>query len=64
MVKKNAKKFIKSKSEPNATGPGYRTSDHFKGSVFSGEGSKFSESKFKKPNVKFNPSQFKTQHKG
>ena len=59
-----AKKFIKSKSAPNATGPGYRTSDHFKGSVFGGGGSKFSGGNISKPNVKFNPAQFKTQHKG
>src|SRR4030065_653709 len=30
------KTFIKSKSSPNTVGPGYRTPDHFKGSVFSG----------------------------
>lgn len=59
-----AQKFIKAKSQPNATGPGYRTSDHFKGSVFAGGGSKFSGGNFNKPNVKFNPAQFKTQHKG
>lgn len=59
-----AKKFIKSKSAPNAAGPGYRTSDHFKGSVFSGGGSKFSQNRFQTPTVKFNPAQFKTQHKG
>ena len=58
-----AKKFIKSKSSPNATGPGYRTSDHFKGSVFSGGGSKFSAGK-QAPKARFNPAQFKTQHKG
>jgi hypothetical protein len=57
-------KFIKSKSKPNATGPGYRTSDHFKGSVFSGGGSKFSGNKPATPGLKFNPAQFKTQHKG
>lgn len=59
-----AQKFIKSKSHPNTTGPGYRTSDHFKGSIFSGGGSKFSGGKLSVPRVKFNPAQFKTQHKG
>ncbi len=54
-----AKKFIKSKSTPNSAGPGYRTPDHFKGSVFSGGKSKFSS-----PQIKFNPGQFKIQHKG
>ena len=58
-----AQKYIKSKSAPNAAGPGFRTSDHFKGSVFSGGGSKFSGSK-QAPKVRFNPAQFKTQHKG
>lgn len=57
-------KFIKSKSQPNAAGPGFRTSDHFKGSVFSSGGSRFSGGFFNKPNIKFNPAQFKTQHKG
>jgi len=54
-----AKTFIKSKSQPNATGPGFRTPDHFKGSIFSGGKSRFSS-----PQPKFNPAQFKTQHKG
>ena len=63
------KTFIKSKSAPNAAGPKYRTPDHFtpryrsgdagKGSLFSGGKSKFST-----PQQKFNPAQFKTQHKG
>ena len=56
------KKFIKSKSSvsgPNASGPKYRTSDHFKGSVFSSGKSSNSP-----PRVKFNPAQFKVQHKG
>ena len=53
------KTFIKSKSLPNAAGPKYRTPDHFKGSLFSGGKSKFST-----PQQKFNPSQFRTQHKG
>ncbi len=62
--------YQKSKSEPNATGPGFRTSDHYKGSVFSGGGSKFSGNRGNFQNQKlnnssFNPSQFKkTQHKG
>lgn len=53
------KSYIKSKSLPNAAGPKFRTSDHFKGSIFSG-----GKSKFGSPQVKFNPAQFKTQHKG
>jgi hypothetical protein len=60
------KKYSKSKTGPNQAGPKYRTPDHFKGSVFSA-GSKFSgDDKGKKniPQVKFNPAQFKTQHKG
>lgn len=51
------KTFIKSKSGPNAAGPKYRTPDFFKGSRFSG-------GKTNPPQVKFNPSQFRTQHKG
>ncbi|KKQ24291.1 MAG: hypothetical protein US39_C0017G0002 [Microgenomates group bacterium GW2011_GWC1_37_12b] len=67
------KSYIKSKSAPNAAGPGFRTSDHFKGSlprrqagIFSGGGSKFSGGNVnsKPPQIKFNPAQFKTQHKG
>jgi len=54
------KTYIKSKSAHNAAGPGYRTPDHFKGSIFSGGGSKFSNP----TKLKFNPGQFKTQHKG
>ena len=54
------KSFSKSKTGPNQAGPGFRTSDHFKGSVFSGGKSRFGTP----PRVKFNPSQFKTQHKG
>jgi len=59
------KTFIKKKSGANQAGPGFRTSDHFlsekagKVSVFSGGKSKFST-----PQMKFNPAQFKTQHKG
>lgn len=53
------KSFIKGKEGKNQTGPAFRTADHFKGSIFSGGKSKFSA-----PNTKFNPSQFKTQHKG
>ena len=56
------KKYIKSKSTPNATGPGFRTSDHFKGSIFSGGGGKFEKGSVNQ--AKFNPSQFRTQHKG
>ena len=58
------KKYIKSKSstkDPNASGPKYRTPDHFKGSIFGG-------GKSRKPTQSakagFNPAQFKTQHKG
>jgi len=59
-------KFVKGKSAPNATGPGFRTSDHFRGSKFSGGGSRFGKGNMnaKPPQVKFNPAQFKTQHKG
>jgi len=56
------KKFIKSKSVaggPNASGPKYRTPDHFKASIFSGGNTKNTP-----PRVKFNPAQFKVQHKG
>jgi len=49
------KTFIKSKSGPNAAGPKYRTSDYFKGEKFAAA---------KPPQAKFNPSQFRTQHKG
>lgn len=67
------KKYIKSKSvtqSPNATGPGFRTPDHFKGSVFGGnppvQASKFGGSNLnaKSRQVGFDPSRFKTQHKG
>jgi hypothetical protein len=52
------KSFIKSKSEPNQLGPGFRTPSMFRGSMFSKSN--------QVPNVvpKFNPSQFRTQHKG
>ena len=55
-----AKTFSKSKDGKNQAGPGFRTSDHFKGSIFSGGKSKFSPGN----QPKFNPAQFKTQHKG
>lgn|GEM_PF-5650734 len=48
-----ANKFIKSKAKPNSLGPGFRTPDNFRARNF-GKGVQ----------VKFNPSQFKTQHKG
>jgi len=51
------KSFIKKKEGPNQAGPGYRTPDHFKGSRFSG-------GKTTNLPMKFNPAQFKTQHKG
>jgi len=48
-------KFIKKNAGPNQSGPKYRTPDHFKGSLFGG----------KKPATpKFNPAQFKIQHRG
>jgi hypothetical protein len=47
------KSYIKSKSAPAL---GFRTPDFFRGSKFGGKGGK--------PQAKFNPSQFKTQHKG
>lgn len=53
-----SKKYIKKKSGPNQAGPKYRTPDHFKGSKFSGGG------KANKDRPKFNPAQFKVQHKG
>ncbi len=53
------KTFIKSKSDPNAAGPKFRTPDHFKGSVFSS--GKFNPG-FK--TQRFAKSSFKTQHKG
>jgi len=61
------KSYQKGKSGTNQAGPKYRTPDHFKGSIFSGGESKFSvgsTSKANIPQVKFNPAQFKTQHKG
>lgn len=51
------KSYIKSKTGANQAGPGFRTSDHFRGSRFSG-------GKSPSPRLKFNPAQFKTQHKG
>ncbi len=61
------KKYSKSKSQPNQPGPKYRTSSSFRGSIFSGGGSRFSKGGNVKPqniSMKFNPAQFKTQHKG
>ncbi len=49
------KTYVKKKSGPNATGPKYRTPSHFKGKKFRGG---------KTPNIKFNPSSFKNQHRG
>jgi hypothetical protein len=46
------KSYIKKKAGPTL---GFRTSDFFRGSKFSGKN---------KAQMKFNPSQFKTQHKG
>ncbi len=52
-----AKSFSKSKSEPNAPGPGFRTPSFFRGNQFG---------KNIRPGggPKFNPGTFKTQHKG
>ncbi|OGM13669.1 hypothetical protein A3A76_02770 [Candidatus Woesebacteria bacterium RIFCSPLOWO2_01_FULL_39_23] len=60
------KTFIKSKSAPNAAGPKYRTPSHFKGSLPRRQAGIFSGGKINsKMNAsKFNPSQFRTQHKG
>ncbi len=63
----NTKKYIKKKSTavsgPNAAGPGYRTRRGFKvkSSMFSGGGKTFKKST---KGGGFNPSMFKTQHKG
>ncbi|OGM02884.1 hypothetical protein A2115_00130 [Candidatus Woesebacteria bacterium GWA1_41_8] len=60
------KNYSKKKDGTNAAGPKYRTPDHFRAENFGG-GSKFSGGKaanFSKPGLKFNPAQFKTQHKG
>jgi hypothetical protein len=54
-MSKKPQSFIKKKAGKNAAGPGFRTSDHFKGRVF---GKNFGKV------LKFNPSQFRTQHKG
>jgi hypothetical protein len=51
------KKYVKKKAGPKA-GPKYRTPDYFKGSKFGGKG------KVNPTQVKFNPAQFKVQHKG
>ena len=54
------KSYQKKKDKPNSPGPGYRTSDHFKGSRFSGGGNKTNQAQ-----LKANPVQIsKTQHKG
>jgi hypothetical protein len=58
------KNYSKSKDKPNQPGPGFRTASSFRGSIFSGGGSKFSGNKPQNIKVKFNPAQFKTQHKG
>lgn len=50
--------FQKGKSEPNATGPGFRTPSFIRGNQFG---------KSLRPSnqgAKFNPGTFKTQHKG
>jgi len=70
------KKYVKKKSTkagPNASGPKYRTPDHFSPPSRFGKtspqaqaasASKFSGAKAKPQQAKFNPSQFKVQHKG
>lgn len=59
------KTYIKSKSAPNATGPKYRTPDHFKSRSRFGKSSREDiGSKKANPQPKFNPAQFKVQHKG
>jgi len=52
MAKKNPISYVKKKVGPNAMGPGFRTADHFKARTFGA------------PAQKFNPAQFKVQHKG
>lgn len=51
--------FQKGKDAPNATGPGFRTSSSFRGNMFG-------RNNIRPQNggAKFNPGQFKTQHKG
>jgi len=52
------KKFIKKKSSslsPNASGPKFRTPDHFKGRKFG---------KSSTATTRFNPAKFRIQHKG
>lgn len=71
------KKYIKKKSKkagPNASGPKYRTPDHLSppsrfgkanpSSVTSSETGKRGRGSIKPQQAKFNPSQFKVQHKG
>jgi hypothetical protein len=50
------KKKSKKIKGPNATGPKYRTSKSFRGKNFA--------DKKHNTQIKFNPGQFKTQHKG
>ena len=60
------KSYQKGKSEPNSTGPKYRTPDHFRAENF-GRKSIFGGGKTNKlgsSQPKFNPGQFKIQHKG
>ena len=49
------KKYIKKKEGPKKS-PGYRTADNFKSRIFGGRPGNV--------HIKFNPSTFKTQHKG
>ena len=70
------KKYVKKKSKkagPNADGPKYRTPDHFSPPSRFGKASPGTQSKdsgklgggqVKAQQTKFNPSQFKVQHKG
>jgi uncharacterized Zn-finger protein len=56
---KKATTYQKKKAEPNQPGPGYRTSKNFRKKIFGGKNfSNFGSHKG------FNPSMFKTQHKG
>ena len=50
-------KYQKGKDTKNAPGPGFRTPSFIKGKIYAGK-------KPTQPQIKFNPAQFKTQHKG
>jgi hypothetical protein len=63
MAKKKAKKYSKKKSEPNQPGPGFRTRRDFKVKQSMFHGGNVNNPKSSKK-AGFNPSTFKTQHKG